>query len=332
MTTSQEGTLHSEIRNPESETCLSVIVVNWNTHDLLAQCLESVYAHPPSDEFEVFVVDNASADGSAQMVRERFPSVRLIKNHENVGFARANNQAIRESRGRYLLLLNSDTSVQPGVLYSMVRFLEEHPQAGAVGPKLLNPDGSFQASCADFPTLLSELLLITGLAHLIVGPYAPSPRPLPHEAARPVDWVAGAALLIRRSAIDQIGLLDEGYFLYSEETDWCWRLWQGGWEVWYLPNVAITHCAGASTRKRSATSYEQLYSSKVRFFANAYGPRAAWRLQTMLIVTGCFRLVLWALLSVIRLPVDGGRPMHTRFQQEIALLKKGFKWSAHEAS
>lgn len=299
---------------------LSVIIINWNTRDLLAQCLASVYAYPLDGDFEVWVVDNASADGSVQMVRERFPQVRLIENAENVGFARANNQAIQGSTGRYLLLLNSDTVAQPDALYNMVQFMEEHPQAGVVGPKLLNPDGSFQASYARFPTFLTELLLITGLARLITGPYAPSPCPKPREAAQPVDWAAGAALLVRRSAIEQVGLLDEGYFLYSEEADLCWRLWQGEWEVWYLPDVAITHCAGASTRQWSVTSYGQLYASKVRFFVNAYGPGAAWRLQIIFTVVACLRLVLWVLLSIIRLPADGGRSMRRRIQQETALL------------
>ena len=307
---------------------LSIVVVSWNTCDLLVQCLQSVYGtlEAWTISCEVIVVDNASMDDSVQAVRRRFPGVVLIENPVNVGFARANNQAIERSEGQYVLLLNPDTVVQPGAIQGLLHFMDTHPQAGAVAPKLVNPDASFQASWARFPTLLSEFFLMTGLARVFVGPYAPSPRPQPQEAARFVDWVAGAALLVRQSAVDQVGALDERYFLYSEETEWCWRLWQGGWEVWYLPDVAIVHYGGASTRKLMVESYVQLYASKVRFFTGTWGLETAQRLRIMLIVVSCFRLVLWILLGVVCVLGGGGRSMRKRFRREMALLR--WAWAA----
>lgn len=300
---------------------LSVIVVNWNTRDLLAACLTSLLDHPPAGPFEIWVVDNASHDGSAAMVRERFPSVRLIENAANLGFAAANNQAIRASQGRYVLLFNSDALAQPGALAAMVSFMEAHPTVGAAGPQLINGDGSFQASYARFPTLLSELALLAGVARWWLGPYAPSPRPIPGEPAHAVDWVAGAALLVRRAAIDQVGLMDEGYFLYSEETDWCWRLGHGGWPVWYLPEVQIVHQAGASSQQQSARSYGLLYQSKLRFFARHYGAAAAWALRLAFLTGAALRLALWrALLLLPARPAKRPR-WRLRAEQDQVLLR-----------
>jgi len=302
-------------------TDLSIIIVSWNTRDLLATCLASIYSSPPPGEFDVWVVDNASTDGSPALVHERFPQVRLIENEKNLGFAAANNQGLRASRGRYALLLNSDAAAPPGALGAMLRFMDEHPQAGAAGPKLVNPDGSFQASFARFPTLRSEFGLLTGLARWSIGPYAPSPRPQPGETARRVDWVAGAALIVRREAIEQVGLMDESYFLYSEETDWCWRLWRGGWPVWYLPEVEVVHHAGASSRQRSVQTYGLLYESKLRFFARHYGGWAAAALRVGLLAFGALRLVVSLGLQI--LPVQAGwRPRwRQRAEQERALVR-----------
>jgi len=300
---------------------LSVIVVNWNTRDLLAACLTSLLDHPPAGPFEIWVVDNASHDGSAALVRRQFPTVHLIENSANLGFAAANNQAIRAGAGRHVLLFNSDALAQPGNLTAMVRFLDEHPAVGALGPQLVNRDGSFQASYARFPTLLSELSLLTGLARWWLGPYAPSPRPAPGEQPHPVDWVAGAALLVRRTAIDQVGLMDEGYFLYSEETDWCWRLGRGGFPVWYLPQVQIIHQAGASSQQQSARSYGLLYRSKLRFFARHYGAAATWGLRLAFLTSAALRLALWRALLI--LPArDATRPRwRLRAEQDQVLLQ-----------
>ena len=307
---------------------LSIVIISWNTRDLLAACLTSLRTYPPDGDHEIVVVDNASRDDSTAMVRRDFPHVHLLENPTNVGFAAANNQALALCRGRYVLLLNSDTEVTPGTLSALVSFMEQHPQAGVVAPTLVNPDGSFQASYARFPTFVSEFLLITRLARWLSGPYAPSPRPRINEPSHPVDWVAGAALLVRRAAIDQVGGLDAGYFMYSEETDWCWRLWRHNWQVWYLPAVKVIHHGGASSRQRGAASYAQLYASKVRFFERAYGPAAAGRLRTLFRLVAAARGLTWRILRFVT-PSPAGR---VRLQQRLAREQRLAAQLSHDPS
>lgn len=250
---------------------LSILIVNWNTRNVLADCLRALPEAVASVPSEAIVVDNGSSDGSAEMVRAQFPWVRLIENGENIGFVRATNQAIAASRGAYLLLLNSDAIAPPGSLARMVSFVKTHPDAGAVAPKLVHPDGSFQASYARFPTLFSESLSAFGLNRRLWGPYHPSPRPRPNEMPHPVDWAPGACLLLRRSAVEAVGPLDEEFWMYSEDTDLCYRIHRAGWKVYYLPDVEIVHLGGASSRQCRPESVARLYGSKVRFFRKHYG-------------------------------------------------------------
>ena len=283
-------------------TDLSIIIVNWNTRDLLARCLDSVAADrqpalgqrdPPASlqptthnpqpathnlQLEVFVVDNASTDGSADMVRARFPWVRLIENSENVGFAAANNQAIRHSRGRYILLLNSDTEVQPGALQALVDFMEGRPDAGAVGAQLLNPDGSRQLSCHPMLTPERELWRLLFLEKIWPRATYPWHR---WDAGTPrrVEVIKGACLLLRRLALDQVGLLDESYFMYTEEVDLCYRLAQKGWELWWLPQARVIHHEAQSTKQAAERMYLQLYRSKIQFFRKFGGERQAERFK-----------------------------------------------------
>ena len=254
---------------------LSVLVVNWNTRDALAACLRAIPEAAAPLASEAIVVDNGSTDGSPEMVRANFPWVRLIENGENVGFVRATNQAIAESHGDYLLLLNSDAIAPPGSLARMVSFMRDHSDAGAAAPKLVNPDGSFQASYARFPTLLSESLSAFGLNRRLWGPHHPSPPPRPDEEPHPVDWAPGACLLLRRSAMETVGPLDEGFWMYSEDTDLCYRIHRAGWKVYYLPDVEIVHLGGASSRQCRPESVARLYGSKLRFFRRHYGPLRA---------------------------------------------------------
>lgn len=205
-------------------------------------------------------------------VRERFPGVRIIANAANVGFAAANNQAIRASSGRYVLLLNSDTVALPGSIERLVRFADAHPRAGVVGLQLLNPDGSFQGSCAGTPTLLSETLSVLGLGERIYGRWFPNYGPRRSRRARLAGYIQGACMLARREAIRAVGLLDEGYFMYSEEPDWCLRMRRAGWQVWFTPGAAIIHYGGQSTRQVRHAMVAALLRSKVRFFRKHYGP------------------------------------------------------------
>ncbi|MBN1920174.1 MAG: glycosyltransferase family 2 protein, partial [Anaerolineae bacterium] len=248
----------------------SIIVVSWNTREMLADCLESIGKYPPEGVFEVWVVDNASTDNSAAMVRERFPWVRLIENGENVGFARANNQALRQASGRYAVLLNSDTQVLPGALQTLVDFLDAHPRAGACGPLLLNADGSLQPSCHPVLTAGREFWRLCFLEPLLPRATYPQHR-WSQEEAHPVEVIKGACLVLRQEALAQVGLLDEQYFMYTEEMDLCYRLLQAGWENYWVPQARVIHYGEASSKQAAEGMFVALYRSKVQFQRKAFG-------------------------------------------------------------
>jgi GT2 family glycosyltransferase len=259
---------------------LSVVTVNWNTRDLLHNCLASIASDPglslqaqrsanDGQRVEIIVVDNASADGSAEMVRAEYPEVELIVNAQNVGFARANNQGIRASQGQYIVLLNSDTVVPSGALAALAAFLEAHPEAGAIGPRLVWSDGTPQPyAFGGDPTL--AYLARRGLNRILFHRYL-------HDwstgAPRKVDWVAGTCLMIRREVLDRAGLLDERIFLYFEDNDWCLRMREAGWQVYYNPQVEIVHLGGQSAAKNPAAR-RAYYDSLQYFYRKHYGPLA----------------------------------------------------------
>jgi GT2 family glycosyltransferase len=289
---------------------LSIIIVNWNTRDLLAQCLESVYAYPPAGDFEVIVVDNASTDGSAAMVHERFPQVVLIENGENMGFALANNQAIGRSHGRHVLLLNPDTVVQSGALDVLVRFLDEHPDAGAAGSMLLNPDGTLQPSCHPAPTLGREMWRLAHLDRLHpVALYRM--QEWPADRPRLVDTVQGASLIVRREVIEQVGPLDDSYFMYSEEVDWCERIREAGWNVYWVPGSRVVHLGGQSTRQVGTPMFLQLYRGKLQYFRKHHGAVYGLLYKGELFVAAAARILLTPLAWVLR-------PGQRREQTELA--------------
>lgn len=250
---------------PDSTPDVSIIIVSWNTSALTTSCLASLPAAARAVRWEAWVIDNASTDDSVAAIRTRYPDVHLVANATNVGFAAANNQGIRASTGRFVLLLNSDTVMAPLALDRLVAFADDHPRAGVVGPMLVNPDGSYQTGPTPYPSVLNELLSVTGLGRRVSHRGYPS-RPL--SRARQVqrtDYVGGACMLGRRAAIDEVGGLDEGYFMYSEEPDWCWRMRSRGWEVWYTPDATVTHFGGQSTHQAREAMVIALYRSKVRF-------------------------------------------------------------------
>jgi len=265
---------------------VSIIIVNWNTRDLLASCLDSITQTAGDLEVEIIVVDNASTDSSQAMVRERQPQVYLIENDRNVGFARANNRALATARGRYSLLLNSDTIVLPGTLETMVRFADLHPDAGIIGCKLLNRDGSLQESWASFPTLKSEIL---GQNVRKWQAVADTPN------AYIVDWVGGACMLVRSVTVDEVGPLDEDFFMYSEETDWCYRVRQKDWLIYYLTSAGVVHLGGGSASRASAEQLLRLYESKIRFFHKHYDPTQAMLLRFGLVAANLSGLIRRAL-------------------------------------
>ena len=232
---------------------------------------------------EVVVVDNASTDGSQDMLAARFSWVRLIQNTQNVGFAQANNRGMRESRGQYVLLLNTDAFVHPGSLQAMLQVLQTQPGTGIVGAHLLNADGSFQASHTPFPSLPQEFMILSGLGRALLGPHYPSRGPEENIGPQKVDYVEGAALLVRREAFEKAGGLDEDFFMYAEEVDWCYSMKRAGWQVWYTPEAKITHLGGGSSKNRKTAREADLYRSRVRFFRKHHGVVPAALLKSLII-------------------------------------------------
>lgn len=282
------------LQDDKAVSDLSIVVVNWNTRELLLQCLRSIYSDRDTQQrlaVEVIIVDNGSKDGSVQAVRQQFPEVRIIENEENAGFARANNQAIVASRGRFVLLLNSDTEVMPGALFRLCQFMEEHPNAAGAGARILNADHTLQISCFPLPTVWSEFWY---LLHLdLVWPYAEYQMDRWQEdAARSVDVLLGACLLLRRRALDQVGLLDESFFMYSEEVDLCYRLHQAGWRLYWVPEAEVVHYGGQSTNQMAPEMFLQLYRSKVRYFHKHYGARTVRLYKLVLLLTAIPRVLI----------------------------------------
>ena len=275
---------------------VSVIVVSWNTRALLEQCLRSVYGTAGDLAVEAIVVDNGSADGSVEMVRERFPQARLIVNAENVGFARANNQAMEVAQGRYFLLLNSDAVLRPGALRALVDCLEAHPRVGMVGGRLVNPDGTFQASFMDFPTLWGELILMTKLHRFLRSPYFPSHPPEESRAVREAGWIPGACMLVRREVWEEVGGLDETYFMYSEEVDWCWRVRQAGWRILYTPEAEIVHWGGQSIGRVPLEKRLRVYRGKWLFFRRHRGSATAALFWMLLGLVSLLKMGMWGAL------------------------------------
>ena len=231
---------------------LSVVIPSYNTRELMEQALRTVMAASEGLEVEVIVVDNASRDGSAEMVEEEFPDVRLIRNERNRGFAGANNAAFRHARGRHILLLNSDTIVRPDTMRCLVDFLDTHPEAGAAGCKILNPDGTFQHDCRrGFPTPMAAIYKLSGLSRLF--PHNPrfaryNLTYLDPDELSEVDALSGSCMMVRREVFEQVGFLDEAYFMYGEDLDWCYRMRQAGWRIYYVPDTTIIHFRGQSGR------------------------------------------------------------------------------------
>lgn len=265
---------------------LSIIIVSWNVCDLLQRCLASILRNvqaqgdgvwallPSGHRFEVLVVDSASSDGSPDMVRELYPEVRLYASGTNLGYTGGNNLGMQKSRGRYLMLLNPDTEILDDALEQMVAYTDDHPQVGVLGPQLRYPDGSVQPSRRRLPTLRTALIDSTFLekwfpASRELRRYRVLDHPPDQECA--VDWLVGACLLVRREVVDQVGLLDEGYFMYSEELDWQKRMRDAGWHAAYLPTAQVIHYEGKSSEQAGAATHIRFSRSKVRYFRKHYG-------------------------------------------------------------
>lgn len=298
------------LENDSKMKKLSIVIVSWNTRDLLVECLDSVESSLgdwlPQGLVETFVVDNASRDDSVAAVKAKFPWVTLIENVNNVGFAAANNQALLACTGETVLLLNPDTRVLGDALRLLVRFLDEHPDAGAVGPRLLNADGSLQTSCYPAPTLGREMSRMFHLdAVRPVGIYRMEEWST--TTPRVVDVIQGACLLLRRSIIEAVGVLDESYFMYSEEVDLCMRVQRAQWKLYWVPEAEVVHYGGQSSRQVATPMFLQLYQSKVLLFRKYHGEPSVSAYKGVLFAAALARLAVSPLALLERQP---GRDRH----------------------
>src|SRR5271154_6974878 len=256
---------------------ISVVIVGWNARHYLELCLESLAAAPPRRSIEIFVVDNASSDGTAEMIEARFPYVKLIKSSENLGFSKGNNVAIRQCQGRYIALVNPDVIVFPGCLDALADFLDQNPKVGNVGPRVFNPDMSMQSTCRRFPTLWNNFCSATGLAtkfknsRFFAGEHM---FYFPHDRTLAVDVIVGCFSMIRRETFDEVGLLDEDLFMYGDDVDWCRRAWKGGWQVSFLPGAEIVHYGGRTTAPYPVRFALAQQKSALYYWSKHHGPMA----------------------------------------------------------
>lgn len=278
---------------------VSVVIVSYNTRAMTLECLRTLYDRLGGLTAEVFVVDNGSSDGSADAVAKAFPDVRLIRNEGNRGFAAANNQAIRLASADYLLLLNSDAFPKPGAVTTLVEQMAARPDLAVLGPRLLNRDESLQKSCYRFPgpmRSVCENLLLTAMwpNNRLVGDY----RGWGHDGDRDVEFVIGACLLVRRSAIDSVGSFDEAFFFYGEEADWCRRFRQAGWKIAFTSAAEVYHLNGASGAVQRRAVFDEFHRAQERFVRKHHGPLGLFVYRFMMVVGAVLRMAAFGLLRL----------------------------------
>jgi len=258
---------------------LSITIVNYNTKNLLKNCIKSIYETTKNISFEIIVVDNASSDGSIEMLKTEFPDVKIIANQENRFFARAHNQALKISQGKYLMILNSDTLILDNAFAKMVEFMDENPQCGAVGPKFLNKDFTVQSIGHRFPTFIYGLFQLCFINTIF--PNNPVRKKRFYEDINninspiEIDATGGACMLVRKEVVNKVGLLDENFLIYWEETDWCYRIHKDKWKIFYLCFAEVIHLGGEATMKKTtklSLFFEKtFYNSMLYYYKKHYG-------------------------------------------------------------
>ena len=296
---------------------ISIIIVNYNTKNLLRNCLNSIYATVHNIAHEIIVVDNASSDGSQVMVGTEFPTIHLIKNERNYGFGAANNQALAITGGRYALLLNTDTVLKEKAVSELFSFMETHPDAAMACGQLLNADGSKQNSIASFPSIWTLLFNIPVLEKLFPQRY-PSKR-YDHKNPVEIDSGIGACLLVRKQAINEVGLFDERFFFFFEETDWALRMKTAGWKIYHVPSAYVYHLQGQSIG-RDITSRIEFYRSRYQFFRK-------WKAYPCYLIISAiifFRLLInWLLTSIATILTLG---FHGEMRNKWLAYSQLFLW------
>jgi GT2 family glycosyltransferase len=295
---------------------VSIIILNWNTRELTLECLRSIVAQKGIHTQEIILVDNGSTDGSQEAVRAAFPDVRVIENGTNYGFAKGNNIGILNSKGRYICLVNSDARLLENCLDQLIVFMDANPNIGLAGPKILYPDLTIQDSCRKFPSLWNNLSPALGLDKLFKNVAFFSGQHLSyfkHDTVRLVDYVAGCVMMVRRKAIDEVGLLDERFFIYHEEVDWCKRLNSSAWKVIFYPEAAAVHHHAASASKDPIRFTFEFQKSSLQYWEKHYTFMHVLAIRSVFILHHIFRLIARSAvycLYVTRRPQTGRMISH----------------------
>lgn len=275
---------------------LCIIIVNWNTKEFIIRCLEDLRSVAINNSLEVIIVDNGSIDGSSAEIRRFFPNFKLIENEKNLGFAKAVNQGLEITKAKYILILNPDTLIKNESIRILITFMEDYKDVGIAGAQLLNEDGSKQNSIANFPSLATELLNKNILRWVFPKRFPGKERQYPEPIE--VDSVIGACMMVRREAIEQVGLLDEEYFLFFEETDWCYRMKKAGWKVFHVPQAEVIHLQGKSAEKEKEKAKVEYYRSRYIFFKKNRGAFQWSILLLGLMLKLIFSFIIWGILNL----------------------------------
>ncbi len=280
---------------------LSIVIICWNDWKVIENCLRSIFEGKPTIEFEVIVSDNGSTDGSIGRIREQFPTVLLVENAANLGFARGNNAGIREARGEYILILNPDTIVHAGSLEKWIAFAEQHPEAGAFGCRMLNPDGTYQESARPFPTVRRSLVAALGLRRLgrVTQAFLSDKyEGWVGESERDIDWQSGCCILFRGDLLKKLGGFDERFFYHYEEVDLCYRVWEAGYSIRFTPELTITHLGGQSVGRFPVRFALETNRNCYRYFYKHFGTKGAIRCRRVMLMhlhirQFAYRLMYW---------------------------------------
>jgi GT2 family glycosyltransferase len=306
--------LFSSQKDDMMQPDITISIVNTNNRDMTIHCLESVFSTQGDLQIEVVVVNNACTDGSSDAIQKAYPQVKILENEKKLGFSTNNNLALNQACGRYLMLLNDDTIVQKNAFQTMVSFMDTHPEAGAIGANLLNPDLTFQF-CFDYaPSPLYEGL----------RPFSERLRPLPQSHGRPLEVanVCGACMLVRSSVANRIGLLDTQFDpIYSEEVDWCHRITKAGWKIFHLPDARVIHIGSATMNKLSVRRYEQVFEKKALFFRKHYGLPSVLIYKLSLFANNFAKAGYWGILRLIgKSGADGEFQTHWNMARRALFL------------
>jgi len=280
---------------------LTVSIVSNSNRELLDRCLASIFENTRDVEFEVIVVDNCSTDGTPGMVRDKYPSVRLIENEEPAGYSANHNRALREMRGDFVVIMNDDTEVLPGCFEAMCRFLDENPTAGCAGPRILNPDRTLQQSVyrqPSLPVLFFHAFFLDSIFQnsMTVAGF----RKWPHDERREVEFMIGACLMFPREAIEKAGLMDERYFIYAEDADLCLEIEKAGYRVVFLPDAEIVHHGGTSMKKIGDMAIDNFYRSMELFFEKHYGRGVLPKVRLLNRISAFNRIAAFSFLLMFR--------------------------------